>query len=51
MITSIAPDAEQKAQFQRILEARHHDPFETLGRHPINAEEEIIKKLLSLRDI
>jgi 1,4-alpha-glucan branching enzyme len=46
MNTSLAPDAEQKTQFQRILEARHHDPFETLGRHLAGDEEEIVRVFL-----
>ncbi len=28
------PDA-NPAELQRILDARHHDPFEVLGRHPL----------------
>ena len=31
---------------QRLMEARHHDPFEILGRHPAGSEEVVVRALL-----
>jgi 1,4-alpha-glucan branching enzyme len=46
MATSTQTDSEQDPGLQRLFEARHHDPFEILGRHPLDDDQEIVRVLL-----
>ena len=40
------PAAIASAALQRLMEARHHDPFELLGRHPLSPDEVVVRALL-----
>ena len=42
----IVPAGAGSTSLQRLMEARHHDPFELLGRHPVGADEVLVRALL-----
>ncbi len=44
--TQIPSSALASIPLQRLMEARHHDPFELLGRHPLGPDEVVVRALL-----
>ena len=42
----IAPADATSTSMERLMEARHHDPFELLGRHPLGPDEVVVRALL-----
>ena len=44
--TQIPPGTLASAPLQRLMAARHHDPFELLGMHPLESGEVVVRVLL-----